>query len=139
MCGRSPRVWRSSVLPPLIWAGACLGADKAEASDVDVFGQLQLDGTDVSPAGAPMLSAGDVLRSLKAGIGLEVSDRLDGQIELAMASDGSVSLDDSYLRYGVTDTSSLSLGYYKVYHTLSAATSELDGGLPERSMASERV
>ncbi|SDE74209.1 hypothetical protein SAMN04488071_3707, partial [Kordiimonas lacus] len=38
-----------------------LAAGEAKASEVDFFGQLQLDATDVSPAGAPMLSAGDVL------------------------------------------------------------------------------
>ncbi|WP_068305316.1 OprO/OprP family phosphate-selective porin, partial [Kordiimonas lacus] len=114
-----------------------LAAGEAKASEVDFFGQLQLDATDVSPAGAPMLSAGDVLRSLKAGVGVEVSDRLGGQVELAMPSGGNVSLDDSYLHYRVTENTSLSLGHYKVYHTMSAATSERDGGLPERSMVSD--
>lgn len=117
-----------------------LQSGAAGAEDADFFGLLQLDVTDVeggsSPAGGSMLSARDVLRSLKLGVGKSFSNRLEAQVEIEVSSDGSVNLDDTYLLYRLTENTSISVGYYKVYHSLTAATSERKGGLPERSMVS---
>jgi len=112
------------------------GTTDINAFDFDFFGQLQLDTGKVSMAGTQMLSVGDVVHSLKLGLGTKLSDRLSAQVEVNVSADGDVSLDDSYLRYAVSDNTSLTIGHYKVHHSLSAATSELDGGLPERSMVS---
>jgi phosphate-selective porin OprO/OprP len=114
-----------------------LSSSAAMAVDINFFGQLQLDLTDVSAGDDLSLSAGERLRSLKLGLDGALTGQLGFQAEMKVSSDGDISLDDSYLQYAFTERTALAVGYYKVYHTLSAATSETKGGLPERSMVSD--
>ncbi|MFC4349569.1 porin [Kordiimonas lipolytica] len=129
------RRWCASTLAGGLVA-FCSGSGAVFAGDIDFFGLLQLDALDVHAADNQQLSAGNGLRALKTGIKARLSERLDTQVELAVSSSGDVSLDDSFVRYRLGDNMALSFGYLKIYHTLSAATSETVGGLPERSLAS---
>lgn len=108
----------------------------SEASDVSFAGLLQLNAANVSFSGPSDLSSADTFHSLKVGLGGNWFDRVEAQAGMMVSAGGDVTLDDSYLSYGLSENTSVSFGHSKVYHTLSAATSETNGGLPERSIAS---
>lgn len=58
------------------------------------------------------------------------------QIEADFAGGDKVKLDDTYLRYSGLAGTDITLGFHKIYHSLDAATSDLDVSFMERSMVS---
>ncbi|MBV1900305.1 MAG: OprO/OprP family phosphate-selective porin [Kordiimonadaceae bacterium] len=113
------------------------GAKKKSKFTVKPRGRVEVDTVVYDEEdGGRQYREGSQFRRARLGVQGKLAGGFEYQIEADFAGGDKAKLDDTYLRYRINPKTAVTFGYHKVYHSLAAATSDLNASFMERHMVS---